>query len=205
MWWVCILHHFVVGLHYIILWWVCNISLCGEIVFHHFVLHHCSGLVLHQCGEFVIHPCVVSGSSLLWCFYIIYFVVIFFSMVHSILVRFYYFPLLFMILTDLKWYLPPFYLKILTIYLFFLVMFLAPESLSPKINHPYFCDKNLLIFCRKGNNFCVLPQQWLPLQTEEVNSLSHGGNTSDIQVPIKMLAIRCPVVIKKLLMAAYIY
>lgn len=102
-------------------------------------------------------------------------------------------------------YLPPFYFKILTIYLFFLVMFLAPESLSPKINHPYFCDKNLLIFCRKGNNFCVLPQQWLPLQTEEVNSLSHGGNASDIQVPIKMLAIRCPVMIKKLLMAAYIY
>lgn len=97
LWWVCILHHFVVGLHYIILWWVCNISLCGEIVFHHFVLHHCSGLVLHHCGEFVIHPCVVSGSSLLWCFYIIYFVVILFSMVHSILVRFYYFPLLFII------------------------------------------------------------------------------------------------------------
>lgn len=138
--------------------------------------------------------CGVFISSFLWWFFFLYGT----SYSGEILL----FPLF---LTDLKWYLPPFYLKILTIYLFFLVILLAPESLSPKINHPYFCDKNLLIFCRKGNNFCVLPQQWLPLQTEEVNSLSHGGNTSDIQVPIKMLAIRCPVMIKKLLMAAYIY
>lgn len=78
LWWVCILHHFVVGLYYIILWWVCNISLCGEFVLHHFVLHHCSwACITSLCGEFVIHvpPFVVSGSSLLWCFYIIYFVV----------------------------------------------------------------------------------------------------------------------------------
>lgn len=73
MWWVCILHHFVVGLYmyYIILWWVCNISLCGEVVFHHLMLHHCSGLVLNHfvvslwylpkslCGEFVLHHFVL--------------------------------------------------------------------------------------------------------------------------------------------------
>lgn len=133
--------------------------------------------------------CGVFISSILWWFFFLWYIPFWWDF----------------IISPCYLYLPPFYLKILTIYLFFLVMFLAPESLSPKINHPYFCDKNLLIFCRKGNNFCVLPQQWLPLQTEEVNSLSHGGNASDIQVPIKMLAIRCPVMIKKLLMAAYIY
>lgn len=134
--------------------------------------------------------CGVFISSILWWFFFLWYIPFWWDF----------------IISPCYLYLPPFYLKILTIYLLiFLVMFLAPESLSPKINHPYFCDKNLLIFCRKGNNFCVLPQQWLPLQTEEVNSLSHGGNASDIQVPIKMLAIRCPVMIKKLLMAAYIY
>lgn len=129
--------------------------------------------------------CGVFISSILWWFFFLWYIPFWWDF----------------IISPCYLYLPPFYLKILNIYLLiFLVMFLAPESLSPKINHPYFCDKNLLIFCRKGNNFCVLPQQWLPLQTEEVNSLSHGGNASDIQVPIKMLAIRCPVMIKMLLM-----
>lgn len=129
--------------------------------------------------------CGVFISSILWWFFFLWYIPFWWDF----------------IISPCYLYLPPFYLKILNIYLLiFLVMFLAPESLSPKINHPYFCDKNLLIFCRKGNNFCILPQQWLPLQTEEVNSLSHGGNASDIQVPIKMLAIRCPVMIKMLLM-----
>lgn len=97
LWWVCITSFYgefvispfvvslycitlcyitVVGLYYITLWWVCNTSLCGEwqlsvVVF----LYHLF------CGVFI--------SSTLWWF--------FFSMVHPILVRFYYFPLLFII------------------------------------------------------------------------------------------------------------
>lgn len=151
--------------------------------------------------------CGVFISSILWCFYIIYFVVIFFSMVHPILVRFYYFPLLFIIYDfDRSQMIFASILFKDTDHLLILSGNVPGSRVTVPKNQPsIFCDKNLLIFCHKGNNFCVLPQQWLPLQTEEVNSLSHGGNASDIQVPIKMLAIRCPVMIKKLLMAAYIY
>lgn len=44
LWWVCntslcgefVIHHFVVSLYNITLWWVCNTSLCGEFVIHSF-------------------------------------------------------------------------------------------------------------------------------------------------------------------------
>lgn len=92
--WVCITSHcgefvlntFLCGefVYYITLWWVCITSFYGEFVISPFVVSlYCItlcyitvvGLYYITLWWVWIPPFVVSGSSLLWCFYIIYFVV----------------------------------------------------------------------------------------------------------------------------------